>query len=57
MIREEGLMRRRTEALTTLLAVVSSFVAAFVAGQEAVVEILNSRHAVDNLDRTLAIDD
>jgi catechol 2,3-dioxygenase-like lactoylglutathione lyase family enzyme len=47
-------MRRCQHAITTLLAVVSIVIPAFVHAQEAVVGILNSSHAVNNLDTTLA---
>jgi hypothetical protein len=40
--------------MTTLLAVVSVFLTTSAAGQEAVLGILNSGHAVDRLDATLA---
>src|SRR5262249_18937863 len=54
VIRQEGLMKRRKHAMTTLLAVVSIFAATPAAGQGTVVGILNSSHAVNSLDTTVA---
>jgi catechol 2,3-dioxygenase-like lactoylglutathione lyase family enzyme len=47
-------MRRRKRARTTLLVVVSILLTASADGQEAVVGILSSSHAVNHLDSTLA---
>jgi catechol 2,3-dioxygenase-like lactoylglutathione lyase family enzyme len=47
-------VRRQKHAIVTLFAVVSIFVTTSAAGQEAVVGILNSSHAVNSLDITLA---
>ena len=47
-------MGRWNDAITTLAAVVGIFVSTSVAAQEAVIGVLNSGHAVNSLDTTLA---